>query len=269
MEEAAAFLLTIPGPKLIWEFGELGYDFSINRCIDGSINNSCRLDPKPIRWDYLQVTQRKRLYDIYSSLLKLRAHSWYKDVFIANNTSIVYSMGGVVKTMLIRSANDTSMLAVLGNFDVLPQVANFTFPTAGTWYDYLNGTTFTTSGTPQSLTLQPGEYRVFLNRNLVNAVVTPVTNLPTQGKQLLVNIYPNPVLDNSVLEVDLPVTGKLVIEIIGSSGQKVSTVFSGTLAKGTHGIPVNQVMRQLAAGQYIIKASSNSQQAIFKFVKNN
>ena len=30
MELNAAFLLTIPGPKMIYEFGELGYDYS--RC---------------------------------------------------------------------------------------------------------------------------------------------------------------------------------------------------------------------------------------------
>ena len=26
----AAFFLTVPGPKMIWQFGELGYDYSIN-----------------------------------------------------------------------------------------------------------------------------------------------------------------------------------------------------------------------------------------------
>ncbi|MEI9909455.1 MAG: hypothetical protein WDO71_07195 [Bacteroidota bacterium] len=44
MELNAAFFLTIPGPKMIWQFGELGYDFSINRCADGTINNNCRLE---------------------------------------------------------------------------------------------------------------------------------------------------------------------------------------------------------------------------------
>ena len=48
----AAFLLTIPGPKMIWQFGELGYDYSINTCTNGTVNNNCRLDEKPIRWDY-------------------------------------------------------------------------------------------------------------------------------------------------------------------------------------------------------------------------
>ena len=48
----AAFLTMIPGPKMIWQMGELGYDYSINTCTNLTINNNCRLDEKPIRWDY-------------------------------------------------------------------------------------------------------------------------------------------------------------------------------------------------------------------------
>ena len=52
----AAFFLTIPGQNdlAIWR---IGYDYSINYCQNGTINNNCRTDPKPIRWDYLQQTE--------------------------------------------------------------------------------------------------------------------------------------------------------------------------------------------------------------------
>ena len=70
---AAAFWALIPGPKMLWQFGELGYDYSINTCSDGvTINNNCRYRSKPIKWDYLQNVNRKSLHDIYSGLLKLR-----------------------------------------------------------------------------------------------------------------------------------------------------------------------------------------------------
>lgn len=52
MRAAATMFYTIPGPKMLWQFGELGYDYSINYCINGTVNNNCRLDPKPVRWDY-------------------------------------------------------------------------------------------------------------------------------------------------------------------------------------------------------------------------
>ena len=120
----------------------------------------------------MPVIQRKRLYDIFTSLNKLRFHPWYKDVFIANNINLTRNLAGAFKNMTIRSATDSSMLCVIGNFDVTAQTGSFTFPAGGTWYDYLNGNTFTATGAAQNITLQPGEFHVYLNRNLINAVVT-------------------------------------------------------------------------------------------------
>ena len=43
-----AFNILMPGPRLIWQFEELGYDYSINTCSDGvTINEDCRLPPSP------------------------------------------------------------------------------------------------------------------------------------------------------------------------------------------------------------------------------
>jgi hypothetical protein len=73
-EMAAAFYFCIPGPKMVWEFGELGYDYS--RCYQstngegGDCNK--KLDPKPIRWDYQNDAGRKRQFEIYAALMKLR-----------------------------------------------------------------------------------------------------------------------------------------------------------------------------------------------------
>jgi 1,4-alpha-glucan branching enzyme len=47
MKAAAAFFFTVPGPKMMWQFGELGFDYSIDY--------NGRLGRKPIRWDYLQT----------------------------------------------------------------------------------------------------------------------------------------------------------------------------------------------------------------------
>ncbi|MGN6401093.1 MAG: alpha-amylase family glycosyl hydrolase, partial [Flavisolibacter sp.] len=55
MELNAAFLFTIPGPKMIWQFGELGYDYSRCYLSSNGEGGDCdhKLDAKPIRWDYL------------------------------------------------------------------------------------------------------------------------------------------------------------------------------------------------------------------------
>jgi hypothetical protein len=45
---------------MIWQFGELGYDISID--------NPCRICNKPIKWDYLQDARRKNLYKVFAAL---------------------------------------------------------------------------------------------------------------------------------------------------------------------------------------------------------
>lgn len=49
MQQVAGFLFTIPGPKMLWQFSEFGYDASINMCEDFTTpnNNGCRTSRKP------------------------------------------------------------------------------------------------------------------------------------------------------------------------------------------------------------------------------
>ncbi|MEI9909456.1 MAG: hypothetical protein WDO71_07200 [Bacteroidota bacterium] len=88
------------------------------------------MNKKPVRWDYLQVIERRRLYDTYTSLNKLRFHPWYKDVFIANNINLTRNLSAAFKTLIIRSGTDSSMICLAGNFDVTPQSGTITFPSA-------------------------------------------------------------------------------------------------------------------------------------------
>jgi len=178
MELSATFLLTMPGPKMIWQFGELGYDYSINYCpSNGTINSNCRTDNKPIRWDYLQVAGRKDLYNVYKALLQLRNTPLYAEAFTTGFISRNFSSG--FKWMTLNSA--AGKVVVVGNFDVVAQGGNVTFPAGGTWYDYLNApATFIATGGSQFINLQPGEYHVYLSSN----VVLPVTLLNFNGKNM-------------------------------------------------------------------------------------
>ena len=51
MQLNGAFYFSIPGPKLLWQFDELGYDISIN--FNGRTGN------KPILWNYFDEQNRK------------------------------------------------------------------------------------------------------------------------------------------------------------------------------------------------------------------
>ena len=169
VELSAAFLLTMPGPKMIWQFGELGYDYSINHCQNGTVNSNCRTDPKPIRWDYLQDPNRKKLHDVFSTLLNLRYEPAYVNAFVSNN--VERSLAGAFKWMKVSGTQ--GKILVVGNFDVIAQTGSVTFQNSGTWYDRITGATIVATGSAQNISLQPGEYHVYLS---LNPVPTPVVN---------------------------------------------------------------------------------------------
>jgi 1,4-alpha-glucan branching enzyme len=253
MELGAAFLFTIPGPKMLWQFGELGYNYSINTCQDGTIDiNNCRLSPKPIRWDFLNDPRRKSVYNTYSSLIKLRSHPWYKDVFMSGN--INRSLGGAVKWMTV-SSGDTSHLLVVGNFDVTPQTATVTFQTAGTWYDYLNNTTFAATGAAQTISLQPGQFYVFVNRNVNNLTATPVTNVPWND-QLATKLYPNPASSDFTIEIYLPQSSNVNVDLYNTLGQYVTNLYNGFMVKGTHQLPLKRKL--VLSGNYYARITTKS-----------
>ena len=52
-----AFNLLMPGPRMLWQFEELGYDYSINTCTDGvTVNEDCRIAPSPCDGITLRTT---------------------------------------------------------------------------------------------------------------------------------------------------------------------------------------------------------------------
>lgn len=259
-ELGAAFGLLMPGPKMIWQFGELGYDQSINRCPDGTINNNCRTDPKPIPWDYQQQTQRRKLYDTYAQLLKLRNHPLYRAIFIGGN--IDKQFAGGLKWLQV--ATDTSSVVVAGNFDVVSVTATVNFSQTGTWYNYFDGVPLNVNSNGQSITLQPGEYRVYVNRNIVNNP-TPVTELPTINNHLRLAVYPNPVSKSGTLEYELPASASVTLSLLNIHGQKIADLYKGTKLKGVHRLPLSGIhfeWKTLSSGMYVVQLNANNQRVV-------
>ena len=255
MELDAAFLFTIPGPKMLWQFGELGYDYSINYCQNGTISNNCRLDPKPIRWDYLNDNRRRSVLSTYSKLINLRFHPWFKELFMTG--TIDRSLNNAIKWIKVSSALDTSDLLVVGNFDVNTQFATVTFQTAGTWYDLLTNTTFSATGTSQTMTLQPGEFHVYVNRNVNNLSTTPVTNVPWNGSTLQAKIYPNPVVASDFnVEINVPQSNNVSIDLYNHLGQYVTTLYTSFLSKGTHQLSLKK--KAVSNGVYYLKIATKN-----------
>jgi len=236
---STAFWALAPGPKMLTEFGELGFDYSVNWCPNGTVDptGTCRTDPKPIRWDYLQDTSRKKLHDVYAALLKLRGN--YPGLATGQST---YSLTNALKYLQVQA--DTLSVTVVGDFDVQPAAASITFANAGTWYDYLSSATIQATGTAQSVTLSPGEYHVYLNKNL-NAVDTTVidttTPPPTLPTALGLKIYPNPVVgSNAVVTYDLPAAATTSLVIYSISGQRMATLNLGSQPAGQYTLQAGQ-----------------------------
>lgn len=266
-EMAAAFWAMIPGPKMMWQFGEVGYDYSINTCADGiTINNNCRLDNKPIRWDYYTNANRKSLYDVYSALLRLKITPAYQSTFISNN--ITYSLSSGFKWMVINEANLRVM--VIGNFDVTAQTGSVTFPIAGTWYSYLTSATITATGTTQSITLQPGEYYVYTDRNVSGTVVTPVINVNNTISKAFLKVYPNPIITSSIVDFELNETANISIDILDINGRIIENIFKGMKAKGKYKLPLpSSLQKNKNSGVYFIQLIENGKRKVEKIILLN
>ena len=206
MQTAHAFLFTIPGPKMIWQFGEYGYDASINMCENYTTpgNEGCRLSPKPLITNmpvpyysvtvpgggftfsnYKTLTSRNSLRDMTARILRLRTadDDQYLNTFITNNVN--FDLSGAFKWQVIQS-NDLRIV-VIGNFDVVQRSGSVTFPSTGTWQVYahnvpvgfngltmanINGnmtnTQLNVNTTNQSFNnLPPGSFVLFIDRPAV------------------------------------------------------------------------------------------------------
>jgi 1,4-alpha-glucan branching enzyme len=150
-EAAAVILLSSPGPKMLWQFGELGYDIGIN--------TNGRTGEKPIHWEYLQDVNRRHLHDIYARMIK-----WKINNAVFNTSTFNYSLTGPVKT--VQLTDPSNNLEVVANFDVVTQSQNVNFASTGTWYDNLTGTSINVTSVPFTMSFAPGEYHVYSTKPL-------------------------------------------------------------------------------------------------------
>lgn len=176
-EAMMPFLLLIPGPKMLWEFQELGYDKSIFMCENGTVptpygNESCKLAPKPALWNYYAETGRKKIFDVVAGLNTLR--KWKPNTFLSN--SISGNLGSTLQKVLILTHADLSVVT-FANFDVTLQNVTVTFPSSGTWYNYFTGASFNATGASQTISMAPGEYRVYVNQSTC-ATAAPTASSP-------------------------------------------------------------------------------------------
>ena len=263
-EMGAAFWAMIPGPKLLWQFGELGYNYSINTCSDGvTIDpNNCRLSPKPIRWDYYSNPARQSLYNVYAQLIKLKLTPNYLSTFTTANSA--YDMASNVKWLKLTT--DSLNVVVVGNFDVVPNSASITFPNAGTWYSYLTGSTRTATGNAETINLQPGEYYVYTNKDVKNTIATAIMPSASISLTMTMTISPNPARQNAIINYDLPENGKVAINMLSINGNRIRSIYNGYQTKGLHSMALSNSFSTFSNGMYLVQLLVNGKQKIEKLI---
>ena len=260
MEEAGAFFFTIPGPKMIWMWGELGYDYSINRCTNGSINNNCRTDLKPYGWDYYNDPNRKHLYNVWADLIHLRKT---QPVFQTSNFTMNVGSGSLLKSVqLVGSSMDVD---IIGNFDVTSGSIDPKFPQTGKWYDYYSGDSITVSNVDAPITLQPGEYHIYTTKKLTKPdFVTGVREHKLNNNLSVFRIYPNPAASNIELKVNLKAATRGDISLYDLTGRKVKTLYDGSLNQGINQMDFN--VSSVGQGLYFVVVSTENQRQVSKLM---
>ena len=223
-----AFTTLLPGPKMIYEFGEMGYDYSIN-----SLGG--RTSEKPSAWGWLNLAHRKAASDACAKIMTLRKMyptAFTQGTFDLNITVADWNTG----RRIALTHSDLDMI-VLGNFNASATItATPNFQKTGVWYNLLTGAQLNVTNTAMTITMQPGDLLIYTDRsiNFPNGISNPIvqkntTVFPTETTKFVyittpytiknVNIYNiqgsliKTVKNNSTIDVENLTKGLYILEV--------------------------------------------------------
>ncbi|MCD0464016.1 alpha-amylase family glycosyl hydrolase [Flavobacterium sp. ENC] len=259
MSAIGAVSLLVPGPKMIWHFGELGWDDSIFTCNNGTVNDAsatisgdCKLDTKPQpQWveNWLGNSNRNKIYNDWAKMITLKTT---EPVFLGTPT--IANASSLSVNIKITNANLASTqlkdVLILANFGLTAQNVATGFQYTGTWYNLMDNTTINVTDAAAPINIPAGEYRIYGNKQASLAIAD-------FEKGNMVNLYPNPVSDYFTLNVT---TSK--VQIYSVSGQLVKSFVTNGNADFQFSVT------DLTTGLYLVKAvDENNKTQVMKFIK--
>jgi hypothetical protein len=250
MKMAAATFFTIPGPKMIWQFGELGYDVTINE--------NGRTGAKPLKWTYAQDSERAKLLKVYQQLGALKTS---KPIFTSTDFT-VGAIGAVKRNLLTKG---TDYLLVLANPEISSQVISASFPKTGLWYDYFSGKSFEVTNAEAKVNLLPGEFHLLTNVawNTTNLALVPwsvpdFNILGVEFESVSLQVYPNPAQEYVKVEWEASSLGETTLKIVDAMGREAlqkmlaqnkgansTTISTQNLTKGVYFLQINNIRAKL------------------------
>ncbi|GAK92850.1 hypothetical protein JCM19298_3338 [Nonlabens ulvanivorans] len=236
-EAIAAILYSIPGPKMLWQFGELGYEIDIDQ--------NGRTGRKPIPWTLNYDTDQDRmdLYDVTATMIGFKTK--YPDTWNTTNNNL--DVSGVTKRINLNGPVFDAV--VVANYGITAQNVNPNFSQTGTWYEYFSNTTVNITNTTAMINLQPGEYRVYSTQQLQD----PLSNEDFSNLTTDVKLYPNPAQNSFRLSQEIE-----HISIYNMNGQQVLE-FKENLSSYS--------IESLTTGIYIIDVATSEGNQQIKLIK--
>ncbi|MDR6846809.1 alpha-amylase family glycosyl hydrolase [Flavobacterium granuli] len=259
MSSIGAVSLLVPGPKMIWHFGDLGNESSIFTCSDGSVNDNsstiagdCKLSTKPQKqWgdDWLGNDTRNKIYYDWARMIGLKTtEAVFSGVATMTSTSSLTQNIKITNNALANT--DLKDVLIIANFDVTAKDVTTGFQYTGSWYNLMDNSPYSVTDANATINLQPGEFRIYGNKT---------TTLATTDFDVLkdIYIYPNPASSYFTLN-----TNTTKVQIYSITGQLVKT-YSKSKAKDQQ-----YSISDLNDGMYFIKAYNDENQVkIMKFIK--
>lgn len=267
---ASAFYFTTPGPKMIWQFGELGYDVPID--FNGRTGN------KPLPWGagslgYYGDAERQRLYKATAAIINLV--NQHNKVF--EEGQFAWTPTGQLRRITLSHADMN--VTIVGNFGVTAGSIQPQWQHTGTWYEYFSGNTFNISSTAGQVSLAPGEFRIYLDKKvafpekgLVNQTISCVTATATASKSQLYFGLPGdqsatikvvPTGGVAPYTVSVTMNRPLRCNVLNDAGDETWSAATGTTTNNTcpavpataGGTPVSTITGLASGGTYSVNTT--------------
>ena len=250
-----------PGPKMIWHFGELGWEKSLFSCNNGVVDfdtdgggpdGDCKLDTKPQpQWveDWLGNASRSAIYNSWSKLINLKKT---ENVFENGQYGWNFNTLGRPRIDIWTSLTQTASLSyvfVLTNFTDNTVNTAGGFPFTGDWVNLIDNSIVNVTSNSQNVSIEPGGFRVFGNKQ---------SSLNLNDNQLTsITLYPNPA--NNYFTVKGEITKAEIYSI------------TGQLVKSFDAINSNEYqydITELNSGVYLVKVlDSQNRSKTMKLIK--
>ena len=230
---------------MIWQFGEVGYDISIDY--------NGRLGKKPIKWNYLNELNRKNIYNTWSYLVSLRKkHSIFSDP----QSKIDTWLNSSIKKIQYSLGEENAIL--ITNFDVKTLQTSVSLPSAGHWYHATLGEKIYVEDNELVVSIPAGTFLLMTDFEIdylpKGQAKLSVEEIIMPKSLRLHSNYPNPFNPKTVIRYDLPKEATVKILIYDMLGRLVTTLADNKHSAGfkqVHWDATNRFGKKVSAGLYL------------------